>query len=287
MNDVLVSINCITYNHETYIKTAIESFLMQKTDFSFEVIVGEDCSTDNTRNMIKECQKKYPDKIKLLTSDNNIGARNNERRNFDESKGKYIAICEGDDYWTDPYKLQKQVDYMEKHPECGLIFHGVEKIYEDNKRDKKIIRNYDRSKNCSIEEIIYGGGSFCPSASMLYRKSLWDETPEFYNRASVGDYPMQMYFATKGEVYYLNEIMAVYRSGHINSWTHKCLSSVKENISHEKSMIKMLNEFNKYSNKKYHKVVRKTQKKHIIRGIKYFLSKKYPKIYSFLSKLNK
>ncbi len=118
----LVSVEMITYNHEPYIREAIECVLAQKTTFPFELVIGEDCSTDGTRNIVFYYQKRYPDIIRVITSDQNVGAKKNGRRAFQACRGKYIAYCEGDDFWHRNDKLQLQVDYMESHPECGLVF---------------------------------------------------------------------------------------------------------------------------------------------------------------------
>ena len=111
MNKPLLSIASITYNHEQFIAQAIESWLMQKTSFEIEIIIGEDCSTDNTRAIIEKYRKLHPDLIKLIISESNVGMMPNFIRTLAACRGKYIALCEGDDYWTDPYKLQKQVDF--------------------------------------------------------------------------------------------------------------------------------------------------------------------------------
>lgn len=129
MDKPLVSIVTITYNHEPWISKAIESVLMQKVSFPIEYIIAEDCSTDGTRKICEQYAQKYPDIIKLLPSDKNYGAVKNEHRAFVAAKGKYIATCEGDDYWTDPLKLQKQVDFLEAHPEYSVTFHRYQKHY--------------------------------------------------------------------------------------------------------------------------------------------------------------
>lgn len=110
----LVSVCTITYNHEQYINEAIESFLMQETDFPFEIVIGEDCSTDSTRVIIDEYVAKYPNIIRLITSENNVGMQENGARTILSCIGEYIAFCEGDDYWTDKKKLQIQIDEIEK-----------------------------------------------------------------------------------------------------------------------------------------------------------------------------
>ncbi len=119
----LVSVFMITFNHECFIRQAIEGVVMQETDFEYELVIGEDCSKDRTREICFECQKQHPDKLRVLWSENNLWAANrgNTKRTLIRCRGKYIAYCEGDDYWTDPKKLQKQVEYMEAHPGCAIV----------------------------------------------------------------------------------------------------------------------------------------------------------------------
>ncbi len=123
MEQPLLSIVTITYNHEPFIAKTIEGVLMQQVNFPIEFIIAEDCSTDGTRRICQEYAERYPELIHLITSENNVGAVANERRAMLAAKGKYIAFCEGDDYWTDPLKLQKQVDFLEAHPEYSVTFH--------------------------------------------------------------------------------------------------------------------------------------------------------------------
>src|SRR4030042_6002267 len=122
MTEPLVSVKMITYNHAPYIAQAIEGVLQQKTNFPFELVIGEDCSTDGTRAIVLEYQRKYSDIIRVITSDNNVGAYENIRRTSKACRGRYVAFCDGDDFWHDPSKLQKQTDYLETHPECGLVY---------------------------------------------------------------------------------------------------------------------------------------------------------------------
>lgn len=131
-SDITLSICCITYNHEAYIAQALEGFLMQQTNFKVEIIIGEDCSTDRTRQIIEEYVLKYPGKINLITSEFNVGANQNCKRVFEAIRGKYIAICDGDDYWTDPLKLQKQVDFLEKNQNYIMCCHYSKRIKENN-----------------------------------------------------------------------------------------------------------------------------------------------------------
>ncbi len=145
----LVSIDCLTYNHENYIRDALEGFLMQKTDFAFEVLIHDDASTDQTANIIRKYEKKYPGVIKPIYQKENQFSQDGDiskQFQYPRAKGKYIAICEGDDYWTDPYKLQKQVDFLEAHPDYGLVHSDFDKLFEKRGR---VIRNFNRKNNIS------------------------------------------------------------------------------------------------------------------------------------------
>jgi len=132
----IVSVCSITYNHEKYISEAIDSFLMQETDFPFEILIGEDCSTDGTRKIIDAYIEKYPNIIKLITAENNVGMIQNIKRTFEASIGFYIAFCEGDDYWTDTKKLQIQIDEMKKYPSIDISFHLASTIDSINNEIK-------------------------------------------------------------------------------------------------------------------------------------------------------
>jgi len=154
----LVSVHMITYNHEKYIAQAIEGVLMQKCDFPIQLVIGEDCSTDNTAAIIKEYEKKYPDIIKARYNNPNKGMHANGILTFQECTGKYIATCEGDDYWTDPLKLQKQVDFLVQHPECSFCFHDSEQLkdgvfHKSNSNNSSGIVSYsvDEFFNISIQ----------------------------------------------------------------------------------------------------------------------------------------
>lgn len=128
MQDPLVSIVCITYNHEPYLRKALEGFLMQETTFPVEIVLAEDCSTDGTRRICEEYAAKYPDRINYIWGETNVGAVANERRAMKAARGKYIAFCEGDDYWTVPDKLQRQVDFLESHPNYSVTFHRCQHL---------------------------------------------------------------------------------------------------------------------------------------------------------------
>lgn len=261
MNNILVSIHCATYNHDKYIADAIESFLMQKTNFKFEILIHDDASTDKTADVIREYEKRYPDLIKPIyqtTNQHSIG-QSISRINLERAQGKYIAICEGDDYWTDPYKLQKQVDYMEKHPECSLSVHGG---YVVNTSDKRIIsknRPHKGSKIFNTEEIIEGDGGLFLTNSMFYPRKYVNNRPEFFNKAPVGDYPLTIYLSLLGTVYYIDDYMSAYRTGVSNSWTERSTSTINKKIEHYNRIATMLDEINQYTSGKFENVIKRTK----------------------------
>ncbi|MGL4570196.1 MAG: glycosyltransferase [Clostridium sp.] len=255
-NEMLVSINCITYNHEKYIEEALKSFLNQKTTFNFEIIIGEDCSTDKTKLIIDKYIEKYPDKIKLITSTNNVGARANSRRVFNASIGKYIAACEGDDYWIDENKLQKQVEYLEKNYDCGLVFNNT--MLLDDKTKKIKHGNELKNGKYFIEDVILQGGGFIPTASIVYRKEIMIDPPELYTKASVGDYPLQLLCSLYGYMYCISDYMSVYRTNVQNSWTTNNYINVSKEkiIDRDKKIINILEMFDKYTNNNYKDIVK-------------------------------
>lgn len=273
---ILVSINCTTYNHEAYIADALESFLMQKTNFEFEVLVGEDCSTDGTRKIVEDYSKKYPNKIKIVTSHENIGGRKNMVRLQADSMGKYIAICEGDDYWTDPYKLQKQVDFMEGNHDFSLCVHGANIVTADKKITGNFVKPYNQTKIVPTEDIILGDGSFFATNSILYRKELLNKPPEFFMNAHVGDYPLVLILSSKGKVFYIDEMMSSYRTGVKGSWTERTFSGEDKSykfIKNYESDIWLLNEFNKYTTYLYDHLIKSAVSKR--KGWIMFEIKKY------------
>ncbi|WP_066314114.1 glycosyltransferase [Bacillus sp. FJAT-29814] len=257
--NVLVSVNCITFNQEDMIGDAIESFLAQKTNFAYEILIGEDCSTDNTKKVVESYRDKYPDKIKLIANKQNLGFIGNVRNLHEKSKGKYIAICDGDDYWTDPYKLQKQVDYLEENPECTLCFHAAKVVDNEKEPLGTVVRPSKKNNKYSAGDLVFGGGGFMHSSSMIYPKHLMDTPPDWFFTSSVYDYPLTLILSSHGYAYYIDEFMSAYRMAN-GSWTTSLLSMKNMNtkkIAINKGDIQILKSFNLYSNLKYKQQVEK------------------------------
>ena len=197
----LVSICCITYNHEAYIRDALDGFLMQRTEFPFEILIHDDASSDRTQEIIREYADRYPDVIKpILQTENQYskGISNPSGAfNFPRVRGRYVAMCEGDDYWTDPDKLQRQVDYMERHPDCSLCFHSARIRTVDGSRSDRRMRPYRKSRTVTPEEMIDRSRGYA-MASMVFRSDMIRQLPEYYVNCPVGDTPLQLMAAARG-----------------------------------------------------------------------------------------
>lgn len=249
-NQIIVSIKCLVYNHAPYIRQCLDGFVMQKTNFRFEAIVHDDASTDGTQDIIREYEKKYPDIIKPIYEVENQYRKGTLRAIMDNAvseSSKYIAICEGDDYWTDPYKLQKQVDFLEGHSEYTMTCHRVKCFSES---DQKFIREdycYEKSQDIRVKDIIYRTGLFIPTCSIIYRKEVKDNYPDYCTKCLVGDYPLQIMCAMKGKTYYFNDLMGIYRVNNNNSWMGKQVwrKFSKERVEVIRSQLNMFKGFAK------------------------------------------
>lgn len=252
----LVSICCITYNHEPYIEDALEGFLIQVTDFPYEILIHDDASTDRTADIIRENEAAYPNTIKPIYQKVNQYSKGIDPGliNRNRAKGKYIALCEGDDYWIDPSKLQRQVDFMEANPDCSLCFHASKHV-QANSPDRFYIHRPEKipaDNKFEMKHAILGGGGFMATNSMVFHQIYTHDRPEWMNKAPVGDIPLMLILASKGKMGYLEDVMSVYRicSG-IDSWSSSMQNKQKRN-QHYYAIVNMWDEFDKWTNKKYH-----------------------------------
>lgn len=211
-NIPLVSISCITFNHASYIRDALDSFLMQETDFPFEILIHDDCSTDGTDLIIKEYTEKYPGIIRPMYETENQYSQGKPIGslvwNIPRAKGKYIALCEGDDYWCDPKKLQKQVDFLEENPDYGLIYGKVKEF--DTSSD-----TFSGTKGGPYED--FGNliiANTIPTPTTLFRKDLIDLYIQ-EKWLSMGylmcDYPIWLYICAHSKIKFIDQTYAVYR----------------------------------------------------------------------------
>jgi glycosyltransferase involved in cell wall biosynthesis len=212
-----VSVAIITYNHAAFIRQAVEGALMQRTNFDFEILIGEDDSSDGTREIVKEYAAQHPGKIRLFLRDRkdvlHIGGRPTGRRNWvntiKEASGDYVALLEGDDYWTSPDKLQKQADFLDAHPECSACFHPVQVIYDNGETSDLTYRKV--AKNFYTQADILAAGFHIPTCSYFYRNRLFGEFPDWYLTVPVGDLPLHVLVAEHGLLGWMDENMGVYR----------------------------------------------------------------------------
>jgi len=210
----IVSVCTITYNHEKYITEAIDSFLMQETDFPFEVVIGEDFSTDSTRRIIEEYIKKYSNIIKLITSEQNVGIQENGKRTMEACRGKYIALCEGDDYWTDTKKLHIQKYFLDCNKDYSAIAHQVNVLL--NKHEPKRFNELEFS-TLELNDILFERKFH--TASVMCRGYIIKKHPLPVNILSA-DKAYMILLALFGKIYFHKNIMGVYRKheGGISSW---------------------------------------------------------------------
>jgi glycosyltransferase involved in cell wall biosynthesis len=219
---VMVTIRCVTYNHEAYIRQALEGFVMQKTNFRFEAIVHDDASTDGTAAIIREYAEKYPDIIKPIYETENQYSKHDgslSRIMNAASRGKYIAMCEGDDYWIDPFKLQKQVDYMEQHSDTTVCFHAVKEIYEGRPHLNRIRAKIENREYTGLEW--YRNRPSQTSSYFITAKVFkMPFMKEVMNNQEflVGDQVVILGAAHYGKIYGMSDVMSVYRHNQ-GGWT--------------------------------------------------------------------
>lgn len=214
----LITIITTTYNQEKYIGACLDGFVMQKTEFPFQAIISDDGSTDQTRKIIQKYAKKYPDIIQPVFREKNLGAMENFVETLNMADTKYVALCDGDDFWTDPEKLQKQVSFLESHPDYNICFHSTKIFFEDHSREDEVIPVTmketttfdDLQKECYI-----------PANTVVYRWKFQkkDSLKKIFPKDVVpGDYFVHLYHATDGKIKFINEVMSQYRRHEQGMW---------------------------------------------------------------------
>lgn len=260
-NEIMVSISCLTYCHEKYIRQCLDGFLMQKTNFKFEVLIHDDASPDGTADIIREYAEKYPDIIKPIFQTENqysrggkIGATYQAPR----IKGKYVALCEGDDYWTDPLKLQKQFDVLEKNTDCHMCVHKVLVVNKNGDSYNKCV--YPRRTSGIIEkqeffEAKNKGKYLYQTSSYFLRTQTYLEycfdPPKYITLSPVGDEALQFFFILKGNVFFLDDVMSCYRFGVPGSYSSTYFGNDEKLKIHLSKMISFYEEFEKYVDYEY------------------------------------
>lgn len=279
-SDIMVSICCLTYNHEKYIRQALDSFLMQKTNFKYEILIHDDASTDKTADIIREYEEKYPDIIKPIYQTENQFSKRVKiswKYQFSRAKGKYIAMCEGDDFWCDENKLQLQYDELE-NSKAVFCTHAVSIITESGEKTNKTIPNtaeqcYWSGKELLRDLLTKESYSFQTSSYMFVRESIVEECnalPEFIDMAAVGDLVLMMLLATKGDMCYISREMSCYRRLSASSFTLSCVNDKELRIVRHERNCKAMELFDSYTNYEYHEFVYESiqKRKFILLGLK-------------------
>ena len=253
----VVSICSITYNHEKFIEDALDSFLMQETDFPFEIVVDDDCSTDSTAEIIEKYIAKYPRIMNANLREKNVGAMNNYLHNISRAKGTYIALCEGDDYWVDKLKIQEQRDTLENYLECSFCGHDVNIVDADRnfmrKHSKGRINEFWQRHIVDKRIALSAIWSIPHTSAMFFRKKYFNVTYFHIIDNTLGaDYSLFVFLCTKGDLYYINKVMSSYRK-HENSLSASWQYGYNDEFMNE--TIRAHKNINKYFNYEFSKEI--------------------------------
>lgn len=264
----LVHIRTMTYMHENYIRDCIEGILMQKTTFPVQVLIHDDASTDLTADIVREYEQKYPHLIRAFYQEKNTYSIKDKtekrvlRQTFMSWRtGKYEALCEGDDFWTDPMKLQKQITHLLNNPDTSVCVHGADILDASTGKFAGTIMPCKGNKIFIVEEIIKGGGGLFATNSMVFPTRYRENLPAFYHISPVGDYPLMINFALRGKVFFMGEIMSTYRECVPGSWSLKFIENNAIQIKHWMKINEMLDELNGYTNYDYDLSIQMTKTK--------------------------
>lgn len=259
----MVSVLCTVYNHAPYLRRCLESLVEQETDFCYEVLVHDDASTDESAAIIREFEAAYPDVIRpIYQTENQYSKRIPIIVNhmYPRVRGKYIAMCEGDDYWCDPHKLQKQFDAMEENPSCSLCVHTVQGVTVEEEPNGKmfpaappsdyIIRGRDL-----IADVLVGTAYPFQTSAYFYRAEFYcprREEADFFFRVRTGDTSRLLYLGHHGDVCFLNEVMSCYRMNVAESWSTKARADLSFRIQSLRDFIGFLQQYDIYTDGAYH-----------------------------------
>lgn len=242
-----LSVMMITYNHERFIAQAIESVLAQRVNFEYELVIGEDCSTDGTRAVIMDFQRRYPDRILPLLRDQNIGAMRNFAETIAACQGQYVAFLEGDDYWTSVDKLQRQVDFLDAYPDRVLCCHRV-KFLNETGSSQADVHPLLAAGPYTIEDLLRI--NFVMTCSSVLRRDLIGPFPRWFFDMKMGDWPLFAIVARHGKIELMDEIMATYRVHPGGTW------SSLQRMTQLQEMARMLRLLDKHLEFQYTKTIR-------------------------------
>lgn len=257
MNEIAVSIICNAFNQEKYIRDALESFIIQETSFQYEVLVHDDASSDSTASIIHEYEERYPDIIKPIYQKENQysqGIPIGLTFQFPRANGKYIAFCEGDDYYTSKNKLQRQFDVLESYEEIDMCSHAAFEVQEETK--KTIGKTAPQKNNgiLTVEQVIKGGGGYLTTNSLMFRRELTNSMLEFRRFFPI-DYSLQIQGALRGGIYYDATFMSAHRVAANNSWTVSMKKNPAKRLEFNHRLEEMLKILDRETAQKYHAAI--------------------------------
>jgi len=212
---VKLSVCIIVYNCEDFVSQTLDSVLTQKTDFDFEVVVGEDRSTDSSREIVADYQKRYPGLMRPIFREKNLGMVRNFAETVRACQGRYIAMVDGDDFWNSPLKLQRQADFLDAHPECSGSYHNVNVLNQATGRTRPYYAS-PRKRFLYLKDLLKGN-SVC-AGSMVFRAGLFGDFPEWYYTLPMQDWPLYVLNAQFGPAGYIDEILSTYRVHERGDW---------------------------------------------------------------------
>jgi glycosyltransferase involved in cell wall biosynthesis len=214
---IKVSVLMVTFNHARFIAQAIESVLSQATRFDFEVVIGEDCSTDGTREIVRSYARAHPEKIRVLSRDRNIGALPNFAETLQACRGEYVAQLDGDDFWTGPGKLQRQADFLDGHPDFSACAHNARVFDEATQQDCGAYCPAGRNAVITFDDLLIHDP--VPSSSVMFRRGLFSQLPDWFFTLFMEDWPLYVLNAQHGPMGYDSELMATYRVHEGGRWS--------------------------------------------------------------------
>lgn len=214
-----VSVCTIAYNHEKYIEACVRGVFMQQCAFDFEMVIGDDCSTDGTLAILERLQQEFGSRLRILSRKQNLGLAKNFENTYANCRGEYTALCEGDDYWTDPLKLRKQIEALEANPNWSGCFHLAEMISEPGKASLGFLPADFSQAVLTVSDLLEYNST--PTCSIVYRRCALPEIPKWISRSPVGDWPLQICALRSGPIGYIPEVMAVYRIHEHGVWSGK------------------------------------------------------------------
>lgn len=271
-NEIMVSISCLVYNHGKYLRQCLDGMVHQKTNFKYEILVHDDASTDDSAQIIREYEEKYPDLVKPIYQTENQFSRHASiqyKYQYPRAKGKYLALCEGDDYWCDEHKLQRQVEVMEANEDCVFSVHRVQAISESGELlghsypDYLVESGYIDGQ-WILQKLFEGAHLPFQTSSHMYRAHFLtqlDPIPDFMLGVISGDLMRTLYFADLGTIHFIDETMSRYRVNSVGSWSSRTNQDIAYKTRWLENCIELYRKFDVYTQGKYHEGIEETVKR--------------------------